>query len=211
MTTFMPLLPDSMPAFNRRAVLAGTAGLAASALVGKAAAYPEQTGPLDLDDKNDSLLALLKIQGDLSGADVIGGFPGKAWAWVPGERNYLLFGTYGIGASRIEYRPDEGGWRFYHREILYYLDPQSGEVLDTWKNPMTDREVEVLHIINDPVHRFYSEKGSPFGPPFPYLINGDDIVFQIDVFRAEENPMPRADYPLHSQQEGYQVAERGGC
>lgn len=210
--TFMPLVPGGE--INRRQVLTGTtlgaAGLAMGTVTSRSAHAQWQTGALDLDDKQDSLLALLKIQADLSGKGTISGFGGKAWAWIPGERHYEIFGTYGIGTSRIEYHEEEGGWRFYHREILYYLDPSTGKVLDTWENPMTSRKVEVLHIINDPVHRFYRSQGGPFGPPFPYQINGDDLVYQIDVFRAKENPMKREDYPLHSQQAVYQSAELWG-
>ena len=42
-------------------------------------------GPLDLDRPLDNQIALLKLQADLSGADVQGGFGGKAWAWLPGK------------------------------------------------------------------------------------------------------------------------------
>ena len=164
-------------------------------------------GPLDLDQPLDNQVALLKLQADLSGADRMGAFGGYAWAWIPGEQNRMLFGTYGLGCSRIEYHEEEGGWRFYHREVLYYTDLKTGEVLDSWHNPLTGQEVEVLHIRNDPVHRFYPIKGGPFAPPYPYTVNGDNLVFQMDVFRAAENPMKRAEYPLHSQQDVYQSAE----
>ena len=94
-------------------------------------------GPLDLEKPLDNQVALLKLQADLSGEPVVTIFPGKAWLWVPDENNYLAFHTYGVGCSRLEYNEEEKGWRFYHREGLFYTDPQSGEVLDTWKNPVT--------------------------------------------------------------------------
>lgn len=167
-------------------------------------------GPLDLENPLDNQVALLKLQADLSGEPVISIFPGKAWLWIPGENNYVAFHTYGIGASRLEYNEEEKGWRFYHREALLYTDPETGEVLDTWKNPVTGMTVRVVHVINDPVQRFYPLEKGPFAPPYPYMVNGDNLVFQLDVFRPPvpgNNPLTRKEYPLHSQQDVYQTGE----
>jgi hypothetical protein len=167
-------------------------------------------GPLDMDKPLDNQVALLKLQADLSGEPVIGIFPGKAWLWIPGENNYEAFHTYGVGASRLEFNEEEQGWRFYHREALFYTDPKTGEVLDTWKNPVTGMTVRVVHVLNDPVQRFYPLEKGPFAPPYPYMINGDNLVFQLDVFRPPapgDNPLTRKDYPLHSQQDLYQTGE----
>lgn len=164
-------------------------------------------GNLDLDSPLDNQVALLKMQADLSGADVLGGFGGQCWSWIPGEGHQLLFNTYGVGASRLEFDPQANQWHFSHREVLYYLDPVTNEVLDTWLNPLTGRRVEVLHIINDPVNRIYPLGGGRFAPPYPYTLMGDDLVYQIDVLRAEQNPLTRREYPLHSQQDLYQSCE----
>ena len=51
-------------------------------------------------------------------------FPGQVWAMVPQEGNYRMFRTFGIGTGRIEEVPE--GWRIYNREVLYYLDPDTG-------------------------------------------------------------------------------------
>ena len=188
---------------TRRDALTGAAGLAGLALGGAAQAGGHAT--LDLDDPRDNLTALIKLQADTSGADVIGGFPGEVWGWVPGEGNKLLFRSYGIGASHAEETAD--GWRFYHRELMYYLDPETGEILDTWTNPYTGRTVEVLHILNDPVHRFYAFDGGRFAFPWPYTVMGDDLVFRISVFSFRDSIMPRLEYPVHSADNKYQAAE----
>ncbi len=167
-----------------------------------------RAGPLDLAKPLDNLVALLKLQADLSGAPVYGGFPGKAWAWIPDEGNVLLFNTYGIGASRLAWSPEDQAFRLMHREALFYCDPKSGEVLDAWTNPLTGARLDVLHILNDPVNRVYTLKGGPLAPPYPYMTNGDRIVFQLDVLRgSEKSPMSRKDYPLHAQQDLYQSGE----
>jgi hypothetical protein len=198
-----------MTGLTRRQLLAGAggaAGLAAGLQASGANAAVEMT--LDLDDPEDNIKGLIKLQADLSGKDAIGGFGGSVWGWVPGEGNTLLFNTYGIGASHVE-RVD-GGWRFYHREILYYLDPKTNEILQEWTNPYTTQTVEVRHIINDPVNRFYALEGGPFPAPYPYEIHDDHLVFRISVFGFRPSPMPRADYPLHSQDDMYQSSELWG-
>ena len=212
-----PLLSDTFnpvaASMTRRGLLGGAglgaAGLAASALAPRSAqadSHASIPAGFDIMDPETNLRALLKIQADLSGKDVIGGFGGKAWMWVPGEANYLAFQTYGIGATRLDYQGD-GVWNFHHREILYYMDPKTGEILETWTNPVTGRTVEVVHILNDPVNRISRVKGGFIEPPFDHVIVGDRIVFQIDVFRAQTNPISRKEYPLHSQQDVYQSCE----
>jgi hypothetical protein len=111
-----PLLSDFIPA--RRDALKAGAGVAAFG----ASAWAMDTRPaqaaVDFMDPKTNLMTLLKLQADLSGKDVIGGFPGEAWVWLSGQGNTKVFKTYGIGTSRLE---DIGNdtWRFYHREVLY--------------------------------------------------------------------------------------------
>lgn len=197
---------------SRRAALAGLA-LGGAGLVATTAVA--QRGPrinrLDLDEPADNCAALIKLQADLSGDEAMGGFPGSVWAWIPGEGNFLLYNTYGVGVSRVEFRPEENGWRFYHREALLYLDPKTNEVLESWYNPWTERRVEVLHILNDHVNRYYSlNPGGRFTFPWPYERNGDDLVFRISVFRFEDNVMDPKQYPLHAQDAKYQTTELWG-
>jgi hypothetical protein len=195
---------------TRRATLAG---LGAGLLAGAAGAQNRNPVPrtLDLDDPAGNCAALIKLQADISGKLAMGGFPGSVWGWIPGEGNVHLFNTYGIGTSRVEFRAEENGWRFYHREALFYLDPKTNEVLESWQNPWTERRVEVLHILNDHVNRHYSlNPGGRFTFPWPYETNDDDLVFRISVFRFEDSVMPPKDYPLHSQHAKYQTTELWG-
>jgi len=207
-----PLISDTLypetNSTNRRNFLGnmalGMGALGASSITAKANA----SLPVSFDsmDPESNLKTLLKLQADLAEKEVISAFEGKAWMWVPGEANYLAFQTFGIGASMLKAN-ENGTWNFHHREILYYMDPKTGKILDRWTNPVTGRTVEVLHILNDPVNRVYRLKGGFIEPPYPHVVVGDRIVFQLDVFRAEENPISREEYPLHSQQSVYQSCE----
>ena len=196
-----PFVPPEY--LTRRQVLASAGGMAGLAAGMSAQAKTEMT--LDLDSPEGNLEALLKLQADTSGKDVISGFGGEVWGWVPGVGNQMLFRSYGIGASHVEEVDD--GVRFFHREVMYYLDPQTGEIINDWVNPYTGKRVEVMHILNDPVHRFYSLQGGRFGFPWPYTVVGDDLVFRISVFSFRDSIMPQVDYPLHSANEKYQATE----
>ncbi len=191
-----------------RVAFAGAAGL--SLPVSAAPARAASHSAVDLDTAEGFIEALIKLQADTGGAETFGGFPGQVWAWIPGEGNYHVFNSYGIGASRVEWRPDEKAWRYYHREALLYLDPETNDVLESWYNPFTERRVEVLPILNDHVNRYYELENSFLPFPWPYEIHGDDLVTQISVFRIEQNVMSRDEYPLHAQDETYQTCELWG-
>jgi hypothetical protein len=215
---------------SRRELLAAGTGLAAAGAAGGALggghSGPATGGPLqltrtsvldiprdpklDLDDAETNFMAMLKLRADLSGKDCLSAFPGEVWAMVDQESNRRLFKTFGIGASRIE-EVDEG-WRIYSREVLYYLDPQTGEILETWKNPWLDnKEVEVFHIANDPVNGVFSRQGNPvLSPPYPYVAYGDDVVFQWNFFIFKPAALKRSEYPIYSSGDIDQHAELWG-
>ena len=201
------------PEFDRRRLLQG-AGAAAAATAGLALGANAQPSPsgipdVDFDDPETNLKALLKLRADISGGPVLAAFPGEAWAMVPGEGNYRLFKTFGIGASRLEERPE--GWRIIHREVLYYLDPNTGEVLDEWTNPFHGRKVEVYHIANDPVNgTFLREGNSVLAAPYPYVAYGDDLIFRWNFFLFHKAVLTRKEYPLHAQSDWDQHCELWG-
>jgi len=177
--------------------------------LGGAAATPPDPD-LDLDDPEVNFNAMLKIRGDISGKDFIFAFPGEAWAMIPQEKNYRVFKTFGIGSGRIEEVPE--GWRIYNREVLYYMDPDTGEILQEWSNPFLEgRKVEVMHIANDPVNGVFAREGSSvLSPPYPYIAYGDDIVFRWDFYIFRPADMSRKEYPLYSAGDMDQHAELWG-
>ena len=166
---------------------------------------------LDLDDPETNFMSLLKLRGDLSGDDFFFAFPGQAWAMVPQEQNYKCFRTFGFGSGKFE-KMEEGVYRIYSREVLYYLDPDTGEILEEWSNPfLGGRKVEVAHIANDPVNGVFSLKGpGPLTPPYPYVSVGDHVAFQWNFFIQHPAAMNRADYPLYSSGDIDQHAELWG-
>ncbi len=126
---------------------------------------------LDINDPADALKISRKITcGSLEDEKPrYAVWEGQGYSRLVGERDRLLFKV--VGANTRQCRtvtdPNRGeGYRSVSREVMFYLDPESGEVLRTWTNPWTGAEVNVIHVANDPVNmrepRFaYSIEGVP--------------------------------------------------
>lgn len=69
-----------------------------------------------------------------------------------------LWNTNTFGFSRISY-PEEGGYRVDTLEVVFYTELLSGERLETWQNPYTSSEVEVIVPAPVAVTSFHSEVG----------------------------------------------------
>jgi len=84
-----------------------------------------------------------------------GYWEGKLYSRVPGERDRHLFNVIGMNVrqcSRLVDATRGAGYRSVSREVMAYLDPKTGEVLDQWANPWSGKTVEVMHVTNDPVN-----------------------------------------------------------
>lgn len=82
-------------------------------------------------------------------------FEGRAYSRVPGEKDRLLFKVLGINVRQCAVVQDDvrgRGFRSVSREIMVYMDPETGEVIDTWMNPWSGKEISVIHVANDPVN-----------------------------------------------------------
>ena len=160
---------------------------------------------MDLTQPEANLRAFMKTRASLDGADTFTWFAGTVTAWLPGEQAVPLFGMEGYNVARA--REVEGGFDLLSREAVFYLDPATREIIDTWHNPFTNDDVEVLHIWNDPVNLPMRLDG-PRGPFYaPVTEIGDELFFNVDVFLAYPSPLPRADWPEESQSDLYQAAE----
>lgn len=187
---------------NRRDFItsAVAAGVAASA----AGAANANRRPLDLDDPRDNLDAYIKARSDVSGADAPLWSTGAVWSYIPGQRSKLLFRTSALVISRTV--RDEGGYDWLNRECVYFQDPDTGEVLDRWFNPFTEREVQVFHIRNINVNgRFdYPDEGG--SALQPYTEHMGDVTFYWDLMFFGESPLSMEEYPAYVGSPYYQGA-----
>jgi hypothetical protein len=84
---------------------------------------------------------------------------GRAYGHVEGIRDQKLFDVDVYAVQQCGPLPssiNDSGFRLTSKEILFYRDPTTGEVLKTWKNPYTGQTVEVNHAANDPVNGNYT-------------------------------------------------------
>ena len=109
------------------------------------------SGPyIDLSTGEGNKIAFARTQGDLDESkQKVGWFKGYVMGVRPGEAIRDLFGFAGFGVSRLQQNED-GTIAKILREVGYYTDLESGEILEEWYNPYLDETVPVVPIANDP-------------------------------------------------------------
>ncbi len=154
----------------------------------------------------DQLKRFLKARANLDGTDSVFWWKGYVYSYIPGQPSQRLFLIEGYNIAHIE--PYEDGYRMITREVTFYSDPTSGNILERWHNPLNGREVQVIQVWNDPVNQQFMPNGprGPFAVPSEDLGNGTTCLY-FDVLLAYPSPLPRSQYPLHSQSDLYQGAE----
>ena len=111
---------------------------------------------LDVSDPEQALLASNKLFCDnRAETPSLYWWQGVVYSRIPGEKDRHLFNVQGMNirqCARLE-DPLRGlGFRSVSREVMLYLDPETGQVLKTWDNPWTGEQVEVIQVHNDPVN-----------------------------------------------------------
>lgn len=150
----------------------------------------------------------IRVRADLSGAACVYHWKGKAYSFIPGERRKELFGVEGYNIVRAI--PDEKGYLLLGKEVMLFLDSQSGEILSTWFNPISGKDVPVIHVLNDPANmdlRFSDEQYQMLRLILPSTRLDGQIAWHNDLFPFYPSALPRREYPLFSQSDIYQAAD----
>jgi len=93
---------------------------------------------------------------------------------------------------------------------MLFLDSQSGEILSTWFNPISGKDVPVIHVLNDPANmdlRFSDEQYQMLRLILPSTRLDGQIAWHNDLFPFYPSALPRREYPLFSQSDIYQAAD----
>lgn len=85
----------------------------------------------------------------IGGRQVYGRGTGSVNGVRPGEAVRHLFDFEVFSTTRVVRRAD-GNWDRMSKEVVFYLDPKTGAILDQWDNPYTGERVRVIDIANDP-------------------------------------------------------------
>ena len=158
--------------------------------------------------------SLAQLQSEATGArpdgkDFIFTIKGYAYSFIPGERPQKLFAVEGYNIRRRVETPEKDGFFVATKEIVFYKDPKTDEIISSWENPWTKEKLEIFHIQNDPVNfRVRVKDGKyisvsmdgkrEFGESSMPEDFGDTLVWTADIFPF---------YPLAGFDKNYTAAE----
>lgn len=135
-----------------------------------ASGSPEAGGgnrkPLDFNDPKDNLYAFGKLWAGYGDEPVYSAFHGLMFGMVGDQRLKPLFGYTGFGIFQAKLL-ENGNVRLRGKEVGYFTEPASGDILDTWDNPYTGETVEVFNFLNDRIR-------GELTPEMPRFQFGDD-------------------------------------
>ncbi|MDD2332221.1 MAG: DUF1838 family protein [Candidatus Cloacimonetes bacterium] len=158
--------------------------------------------------EQEYLDTFMKIRADASGKEVVFHWTGSVYSFIPGEKRMHLFDFEGFNVGRAIRVED--GFQLLTREAGFFKDPGTGRILEKWRNPLSNREVPVVHIWNDPVNQeiTFTQEYLPYISKFlPSTDLGDEVCFNQEIFPYYTSPLPRKDFPEYSQSDVYQAAE----
>lgn len=169
-------------------------------------ATSQPTSTLDLSKPEDNLTAFVKVRGSTDEKEEVFFYAsGIIYSFIPGERDVPLMGfeMYNVGKMKKV----EGGYHLLTREVGFYKDLKTGQILEKWYNPWIKDTCEVVQVWNDPVNQRFmlqSERGT-WGVPFQQV--GDRIVMYTDVFLHYPSPLKIAEFPENSASDTYEAAD----
>lgn len=156
-----------------------------------AAASGAHAQPLDPNNAIDALAMSRKIACTMTdGEPATYWWHGEAFSRRMGEADIHLFDVQGMNVRSCVKATDGEGFNLVSRELLFYVDKDTGEILTKWKNPWTGEELDVLHVANDPVNGKYRAAGRD-GKPYSWngTISGDSWWQTATVPLFYPNPL----------------------
>jgi len=156
------------------------------------------------EPRNVNIEQLIRIRCSLNPNDeTLFFFNGTVNAFTQNPYNAtILFKTVGVNVARCWKRAD-GSYTLASREFLYYIDPVTDQILNSWTNPWTGETVTVMHVDNDPVLQQL-----PAAIQSPGMIAGDDYILSLDVVLQYPNALAnQAQFPGISPSPLYQAGE----
>jgi hypothetical protein len=180
---------DEDAGWTRRSVVAGGFGMAAllslmpapaTGAGGSAGAGPLLIGPIDLRSGQGTAATMARITGNTRGATKHGWYRGRMMGVAPGGAVRDLLGVKGMSSQRLVPLDDRPGWILLQKEVGFFFDLASGDVVDEWSNPYSNELVRVMHIANPSVSRtiepvvrdprFYDDPDAPDRDGRPFLL-----------------------------------------
>ena len=216
--------------YSRRQAIAGGFGFAAllagltpqGVSAASALAGGLRVGAIDLATGAGTAQTMARIAGNTDpSATKHGWYRGRIMGVAPGGAVRDLLGIKVMSSQRLEPLADRPGWSLLQKEVGFFFDLATGEVVDEWENPYTSETVEVLHIANPSVSRniepvvrdsrFYDDpqKASEGERPFvlPWQRAGDRLFVEQHSHFWAKNPLDPAVWKRESSGPMLQVSD----
>lgn len=195
------------PKLTRRHALASAGGLTLSTAAASSA--QAQTRPLDLTDPATALEAFVKLRGSTADETVYQVYGGNIFQAIEGEVPKPILGFWGL--QKANWRSDgDGGYLSTDYDLGLYVDHESREIIDVWKNPLTGKNIEVMHYRSGPTestHSLKDEDGSDYGSfRDGWQITGDHVSNEFTSWSDSKNLLQPDEYPLGSTGERFRIS-----
>lgn len=212
--------------FNRRDALKFGGGIAAAGGIAGCASTQiamaaAPTAPLEFDNPEWNRDKFARLQGNTDNTQQKWGwYGGRIFGIRPGEKDLHICDFEGFSVARLLPLGD-GNYRKVLREVGFYLDKDSGEILETFDNPYTGERVNVVPIANDPFN-ITIESSYPAPPSYgglnedapprrPLLLNwrefGDRVLLHTDINLYYPSSLQPDEWPRESPGPMTQVSE----
>ncbi len=180
-------------------------GLRVPLLVLAALAAPA-AGAIDIDSADDAAEAMMKMRCSLDPAEhVVAWWKGTLFQQETGKAPIPLMGFEGYNICRSE-KLEDGTWRMVSRELTFYRDLKTGQILETWDNPISGKRNTVIDVANDPVNQVFNPPGRP-AMALPWVQAGDRLMLTLNLPLSYPNPLQPDEYPLESSGPTYAGSE----
>lgn len=153
---------------RRNFVAAAVGATAAMAVSSDAGAATEKSAKSRKRLSDDALKALFldpvwnrettaRLEADTAPGKFVSGYcTGSVMGVRDNEPVRPLFGFEVFSSTRVVKQPN-GDYQRMCRELIFYRDLKTGELLDKWLNPYTNEEVNVVDVANDPFNYVISD------------------------------------------------------
>ena len=135
--------------------------------------YPSQAQTVSEPSSKLGTLEFVRTRCSTDGRNVYIEWSGAVYAFVPQEKPRKLFNIVGMNSARC-LQNQQKQWVLTSRELNFYLDPQTNQILNRWHNPWTGEVVPVVHVANNPVQ-------NSLNGVYPVTREGDQVTFTLDI------------------------------
>lgn len=161
---------------------------------------------VDTTSATGQLDTYMRMRGTNDGKDVFANWWVTVFAVVPGEKPKPIFKMDGYNVGRFAKLPD-GSAQLITREVAYYKDMATGQIMSEWTNPFTNEKNAVLQVANDPVNSRYAAPKAGEAGRLPFRVSGNDVMLLLDVPLAYPNALLPAEFPAESSGPTYLASE----